>query len=65
MSKSLPAIVDGAVVAMYYTLKDSAGEVLDTNRNGGEVLAYIHGASNIGGVALQPMEARVCRAASA
>jgi FKBP-type peptidyl-prolyl cis-trans isomerase SlyD len=47
MSNTLPAIVDGAVVAMYYTLKDAAGEVLDTNRNGGEALVYMHGAQNI------------------
>lgn len=36
-------IADGKVVALYYTLKDDAGEVLDTNRKGGRPLAYLHG----------------------
>jgi FKBP-type peptidyl-prolyl cis-trans isomerase SlyD len=47
MSHTLPAIVDDAVVAMYYTLKNSEGEVLDTNRGGGEALVYMHGRQNI------------------
>jgi len=34
------------VVAMHYTLRDDAGEVLDSS-SGGEPLAYLHGHSNI------------------
>ena len=38
---------EGRVVGIYYTLKDDEGTVLDTNRKGGEPLAYLHGAKNI------------------
>ncbi len=34
------------VVSMHYTLRDDAGEVLDTS-DGGEPLAYLHGHNNI------------------
>jgi FKBP-type peptidyl-prolyl cis-trans isomerase SlyD len=37
----------GKVVGIYYTLKNAAGEVLDTNRRGGKPLAFLHGAGNI------------------
>ena len=40
-------IAAGKVVGIYYTLKNDAGEVLDTNRKGGKPLAYLHGAGNI------------------
>jgi FKBP-type peptidyl-prolyl cis-trans isomerase SlyD len=40
-------IAEGKVVGIYYTLKNDAGEVLDTNRKGGKPLAYLHGAGNI------------------
>lgn len=39
-------IADGTVVSIHYTLKDDGGEVLDTS-DGGEPLAYLHGADNI------------------
>ena len=38
---------EGRVVGIYYTLKDSDDNVLDTNRSGGDPLAYLHGAQNI------------------
>ncbi len=38
---------DGHVVGIYYTLKNDAGEVVDSNRRGGRPLAYLHGAGNI------------------
>lgn len=42
-----PQIVqDDAVVLFFYTLTDSAGNEIDTNR-GGEALPYLHGAGNI------------------
>lgn len=40
-------IADGRVVGMYYTLKDEAGQVLDTNRAGGKPLAFLVGAGNV------------------
>ena len=43
---SIP-IAEGKVVGIYYTLKNDAGEVLDTNRKGGKPMAYLHGAGNI------------------
>ncbi|MEO0649896.1 MAG: peptidylprolyl isomerase [Planctomycetota bacterium] len=45
--KKLEAVADGAVVGIYYTLKDEGGNVLDTNRKGGAPLAYLHGHKNI------------------
>ena len=36
-------VAPGKIVGIYYTLKDSAGNVLDTNRKGGKPLAYLHG----------------------
>ncbi|RVU32244.1 MULTISPECIES: FKBP-type peptidyl-prolyl cis-trans isomerase [Neptunomonas] len=39
-------IADNAVVTMHYTLKNAAGEVLDSSQ-GQEPLAYLHGANNI------------------
>ena len=39
-------ITEGKVVHIHYTLKDDAGEVLDSSA-GKEPLAYLHGASNI------------------
>jgi len=40
-------VQDGAVVSIYYTLTNDAGEVLDTNRKGGAAMAYLHGSGNI------------------
>lgn len=45
--KKLDTVQDGAVVGIYYTLKNDAGEVLDTNVKGGAPLAYLHGHGNI------------------
>lgn len=42
-----PVIADGKVVAFYFTLKDDAGAVLDTNRKGGKPLTYLHGTRQI------------------
>ncbi len=39
-------IENGAVVSFYYTLSDTAGKVLETNRDG-EPTVYLHGARNI------------------
>jgi FKBP-type peptidyl-prolyl cis-trans isomerase SlyD len=41
------AVSAGKVVAIYYTLKSDAGEVLDTNRRGGKPLAFLHGSGHI------------------
>jgi len=35
------------VVQMHYTLKNIAGEILDSSENQGEPMAYLHGAGNI------------------
>jgi len=42
----MSTVTDGKVVIMHYTLKNSAGEVLDSS-SGGEPLPYLHGAGNI------------------
>jgi FKBP-type peptidyl-prolyl cis-trans isomerase SlyD len=39
-------VADGTVVSIHYTLKDDGGDVLDSS-DGGEPLAYLHGADNI------------------
>lgn len=39
-------IVDGSVALFHYTLKNDAGEVLDTS-SGKDPMAYLHGAGNI------------------
>ncbi len=44
MSKNV--VADGMVVGMHYTLKNAAGEVLDTSEER-EPLEYLHGAHNI------------------
>lgn len=36
-----------SVVTIHYTLKDDAGEVLDSSREGGEPIAYLHGHGNL------------------
>lgn len=40
-------VAPGKIVGIYYTLKDGAGNVLDTNRKGGKPLAYLHGKSTL------------------
>jgi len=42
----MSTVTDGKVVIMHYTLKNVAGEVLDSS-DGGEPLPYLHGAGNI------------------
>jgi FKBP-type peptidyl-prolyl cis-trans isomerase SlyD len=37
----------GKVVGIYFTLKDSSGNVLDTNRRGGKPLPYLHGTGGL------------------
>jgi FKBP-type peptidyl-prolyl cis-trans isomerase SlyD len=39
-------IENGAVVTFYYTLSDTAGNTIETNRDG-EPAVYLHGANNI------------------
>ena len=46
MSDRLNTISDGLVVAIHYTLKNDAGETLDSSI-GMEPLEYLHGAGNI------------------
>jgi len=41
------AIADGHVAAIYYTLTDDAGQVLDTNKGAKKPLVYLAGAGNI------------------
>ncbi len=38
---------DRKVVAVYFTLKNDAGEVVETNRKGGKPLTYLHGTNSI------------------
>jgi len=42
----MDTIADGVVAIIHYTLKNDAGEVLDSSE-GGDPLPYLHGASNI------------------
>lgn len=42
----LSSIAEGKVVTFHYTLKNDAGEVIDSS-SGNEPLAYLHGAGNI------------------
>ena len=42
----MDTITDGVVAIIHYTLKNDAGEVLDSSE-GGDPLPYLHGASNI------------------
>ena len=44
---NIDSVQDGAVVGIYYTLKDDGGNVIDTNRKGGSPLAYLHGHNNL------------------
>ncbi len=45
-SRIMP-IGQDSVVTIHYTLKDDAGEVLDSSREGGEPIAYLHGHGNL------------------
>ena len=40
-------IAQDSVVTIHYTLKDDTGEVIDTSREGGEPIAYLHGHGNL------------------
>jgi FKBP-type peptidyl-prolyl cis-trans isomerase SlyD len=42
----MSAIADGKVVTFHYTLKNDAGETLDSS-SGGDPMPYLHGAQNI------------------
>lgn len=47
MSATDPDVIgDGKVVSLHYTLRNGAGETLDTSQ-GGAPLEYLHGAGNI------------------
>jgi FKBP-type peptidyl-prolyl cis-trans isomerase SlyD len=41
------SIAPGKIVGIYYTLKDKAGAVIDTNRKGGKPLVFLHGGGSI------------------
>jgi FKBP-type peptidyl-prolyl cis-trans isomerase SlyD len=43
----MSTVADGHVVLFHYTLTDDEGTVLDTSRDNGEPLPYLHGAQNI------------------
>lgn len=43
----MATVTDGNVVLFHYTLTDDDGNVLDTSRERGEPLPYLHGAHNI------------------
>ena len=48
MTKEELSVDAGKVVAIYYTLKDKDGAVLDTNKGkDGKPLAFLHGAGNL------------------
>ncbi len=53
MSGKVHIVQAGKVVGIYYTLKNDAGEVIDTNRRGGKPLVFLHG----GGTILPALEA--------
>jgi FKBP-type peptidyl-prolyl cis-trans isomerase SlyD len=41
-----PAIADGKVVVLHYTLRNDAGDIIDSSE-GDDPMAYLHGAQNI------------------
>lgn len=43
----MSTIADGKVVSFHYTLTNTAGETIDTSRERGAPLPYLHGAGNI------------------
>ena len=43
----MSTVRDGSVVHFHYTLTDDEGNVLDTSRERGEPMPYLHGARNI------------------
>jgi len=43
----MSTIADGSVVLFHYTLTNDEGEVMDSSRDRGEPLPYLHGAHNI------------------
>lgn len=47
MSNTEQVVTTGKVVTFHYTLTNPAGEVLDTSRESGQPLPYLHGAQNI------------------
>ena len=47
MSPASETVAPGKIVGIYYTLKDKAGVVIDTNRKGGKPLVFLLGGGNI------------------
>lgn len=47
MANTEQIVTEGKVVTFHYTLTNPAGEVLDTSRESGQPLLYLHGAQNI------------------
>lgn len=48
MTNETDSVAAGKVVAIYYTLKNKGGEVLDTNKGkDGQPLAFLHGSGNL------------------
>lgn len=47
MAASSDIVADQCVVAIYYTLTNSEGQTLDSNRSGGKPLVYLQGSGNI------------------
>lgn len=43
----MSTVADGKVVTFHYTLTDDQGTVLDTSRDRGQPMPYLHGARNI------------------
>ncbi len=43
----MPTIQEGKIAAIWYTLTNKDGQVLDSNRKGGKPLAFLAGAGNI------------------
>ncbi|MEO6708754.1 MAG: peptidylprolyl isomerase [Planctomycetota bacterium] len=40
-------VAPGKIIGIYYTLKDKAGAVIDTNRKGGKPLVFLYGGGSI------------------
>jgi FKBP-type peptidyl-prolyl cis-trans isomerase SlyD len=47
MVQSQQIVGEGKVVAIYFTLKDEHGAVLDTNKRGGKPMSFLVGAGNV------------------
>ena len=47
MSEDSPVVSEGKVVVFHYTLTDDDGEVVESSKEGGSPLPYLHGAGRI------------------